>query len=142
MEIENLQHSSHIPPFVTFLVTVLAPYNVMWPITPQRHYLTLSINVYCQLNPPAKSPLYAARLHSVSCAQKGRQREPSVKTLFSPLSAEFWRHCVAFALRPKRRNRSINFKNILFPRVGIEPTTSRVYCHTLCPCATTGLKYN
>ena len=29
--------------------------------------------------------------------------------------------------------------NILFSRVGIEPTISRFYSHTLCPCATTGL---
>ena len=32
--------------------------------------------------------------HAVSRTQQGRQREPSVKTLRSPLSAEFWRHCV------------------------------------------------
>ena len=30
--------------------------------------------------------------------------------------------------------------NISSPRVGIEPTTSRFYNHTLCLCATTGLK--
>ena len=29
--------------------------------------------------------------------------------------------------------------NISFPRVGIEPTTCRIYNYTLCPCATTGL---
>ena len=34
------------------------------------------------------------QLHAVSRTQQGRQREPSVKTLRSPLSAEFWRHCV------------------------------------------------
>ena len=34
------------------------------------------------------------QLHAVSRTQQGRQREPSVKTLCSPLSAEFWRHCV------------------------------------------------
>ena len=33
-------------------------------------------------------------LHAVSRTQQRRQREPSVKTLRSPLSAEFWRHCV------------------------------------------------
>ena len=31
--------------------------------------------------------------------------------------------------------------NISFPRVGIEPTISRVYSHTLCLCAMTGLKF-
>ena len=34
------------------------------------------------------------QLHAVSCTQRCGQREPSVKTLCSPLSAEFWRHCV------------------------------------------------
>ena len=33
-------------------------------------------------------------LYAVSCTQQGRQRDPSVKTLHSPLFAEFWRHCV------------------------------------------------
>ena len=33
-------------------------------------------------------------LHAVLRTQQGRQREPSVKTLRSPLYAEFWRHCV------------------------------------------------
>ena len=34
------------------------------------------------------------QLYAVSRTQQDRQREPSVKTLRSPLSAEFWRHCV------------------------------------------------
>ena len=34
------------------------------------------------------------QLHVVSRTQQGSEREPSVKTLRSPLSAEFWRHCV------------------------------------------------
>ena len=34
------------------------------------------------------------QLHAVSRTQQGRQREPGVETLRSPLSAEFWRHCV------------------------------------------------
>ena len=33
------------------------------------------------------------QLHAVSRTQQGRQREPSLK-MRSPLSAEFWRHCV------------------------------------------------
>ena len=32
--------------------------------------------------------------HAVSRTQQVRQRESSVKTLLSPLSAEFWGHCV------------------------------------------------
>ena len=31
------------------------------------------------------------QLHAVSRTQQGKQREPSVKILRSPLSAEFWR---------------------------------------------------
>ena len=34
------------------------------------------------------------QLHAVSRTKQGIQRKPSVKTLLSPLSAEFWRHCV------------------------------------------------
>ena len=33
-------------------------------------------------------------LHVVSRTLQGRHREPSVKIIRSPLSAEFWRHCV------------------------------------------------
>ena len=29
------------------------------------------------------------------CIPQDSQREPSVKTLLSPVSTEFWRHCVA-----------------------------------------------
>ena len=35
------------------------------------------------------------QLQAVSRTQQDRQREPSVKTLPFPLSAEFWRHCVS-----------------------------------------------
>ena len=34
------------------------------------------------------------KLRAVSHTQQGRQRDSSVKTHRSPLSAEFWRHCV------------------------------------------------
>ena len=34
------------------------------------------------------------QLHAVFRTQQGRQRQPSVNTLRSPLSAEFWRHGV------------------------------------------------
>ena len=60
--------------------------------------------------------LWYITLKSVSFCFQGRQREPSVKTLRSPLSAEFWRHCVlscrnqrrAFASTPERKNGNIN----------------------------------
>ena len=32
-------------------------------------------------------------LYAVSRIQQGRQREPNVKTIRSPLSVNFWRHC-------------------------------------------------
>ena len=32
--------------------------------------------------------------HAVSRTLQDRQREPSVKPLRTPLSAEFWKHCV------------------------------------------------
>ena len=35
------------------------------------------------------------QLHSVPRTEQGRHREPSVRTLRSPLSAEFWRHCLS-----------------------------------------------
>ena len=41
------------------------------------------------------------QLHAISRTQQVRQRVPSVKTLRSPLSAEFWRHCVLSG-RPQR----------------------------------------
>ena len=34
------------------------------------------------------------QIHAVSRTQQRRQKEPSVKTLRSPLSVEFWRYCV------------------------------------------------
>ena len=93
--------------------------------------------------------ILSSQLHAVSRTQQSRQREPNVKTLRFPLSVEFWRHCVlsgrtqsrAFASTPERRNGNINLNNISSPRVGIEPTTSRFYSHTLCHCATIGLNF-
>ena len=41
-----------------------------------------------------KTDVTSLQLHAVSHTQQGRQREHSVNTLRSPLSAEFWRHCV------------------------------------------------
>ena len=55
------------------------------------------LNVFLLLNMIVKiegSLLKKNQLHTVSRTQQGRQGEPSVKTLRSPLSAEFWRHCV------------------------------------------------
>ena len=88
------------------------------------------------------------QLHAVSRTQQGRQREPGVKTLHPPLSAVFWRRGVLSGgnLKSRRvlpRHQREEMKiliNISFPRVGIEPTTSRFYSHTLCSCTTTGLK--
>ena len=35
-----------------------------------------------------------SQLHAVSSTQQGRQKEPYIKTLRSPLSPEFWRRYV------------------------------------------------
>ena len=54
-----------------------------------------------------KGKIYISKKKSASRSsrtQQSRQREPSVETLSSPLSAEFWRHCVM----RERRNGNIN----------------------------------
>ena len=65
------------------------------------------------------------QLHAVSRTQQGRHREPSVKTLRTPLSAEFWRHCVlsvrtppCFASTPERRNGNINLNKYFISSSG------------------------
>ena len=53
--------------------------------------------------------IFFYHLHAVSRTQQGGQREPSVKTLRFPLSAEFWRHCVLsgrIQRRPLSRHQS------------------------------------
>ena len=42
------------------------------------------------------------KLHAVFRTQQGRQSEPSVKILCSPLSAEFWRHYVLSGATQRR----------------------------------------
>ena len=77
--------------------------------------------------------LITMKLSKFLCrTQQGRQREPSIKTLRSPFSAEFWRHCVLSG-GTQRRNENINIINNSFPRVVIEPITSLFYSHTLFP---------
>ena len=81
----------------------------------------------------------------------GRQRESSVKTLRSPFSTNFRRHCVlscgtqrrAFPSAPERRNENVSINKIFIysnsinkifitsPRVGNEPTTSH-FTGTFC----------
>ena len=58
---------------------------------------------------------------------QGRQREPSVKALRSPLftileTLNDW---------SRHQNEKTKILNISLPRVGIEPTTCHVYSHTL-----------
>ena len=48
---------------------------------------------HCKKNRHFKRYLFF-QLEAVSRVYQGRQREPSVKTLRSSLSVEFWRHCV------------------------------------------------
>ena len=81
-------------------------------------------------------------LHAVFLTRQGRQREPSVETLGSPLFAEFWRHCFKcrktprFASTPRQRNVNKCFISSTGYR------TRRVYTHTLCSCATIGLTFH
>ena len=51
------------------------------------------------------------QLHAVSRTRQGRQREPSVKILRSPLSAEFWRHCVLSGSTQRRAPRHQSEEN-------------------------------
>ena len=51
------------------------------------------------------------QLHAVSRTQEGRQREPNVKTLRSPLSAQF-SLCIEWQSTPERRNGNINLSKI------------------------------
>ena len=46
--------------------------------------------------------LYFFFNHAVSCTLQGRQMEPSVKTLRSPLFAEFWRYYVSSGRTQKK----------------------------------------
>ena len=76
---------------------------------------------------------YLHQLQALSRIQQGRQRKPSVETLRSPLSTEFWRRCVLivgsqrriFALMPERRNENINKQSFIsvFPHGDVQPTT-------------------
>ena len=66
------------------------------------------------------------QLHAVSRTQQGMK--PNVKTLRFP---EFWRHCVLSDGTKPARAKILIYNNS--PRVGIEPSTSRVYSHTLVP---------
>ena len=76
-------------------------YNTQWQHeTVEQSYLTLSwtelLNTkLCDKNHRASIIIiFIFQIHAVSRTLQGRQREPSVKTLRSPFSAEFWRHCV------------------------------------------------
>ena len=65
------------------------PYTYFWEYT----YLIAIISLYYFDNSiDAIDIKKINQLHAVSRIQQGRQSEPNVKTLRSPLSAEFWRH--------------------------------------------------
>ena len=61
--------------------------------------------------------MHILKFHAVSRTHQGRQREPSVETLRSPLSAEFWRH-LRFASTPERRNENINLSKYFISSSG------------------------
>ena len=69
-----------------------------------NYYSYANITTFCKKN----------QLHAVSRTQQGKQREPSVKTLRSPLSAEFWRQCVLSGrnqcrILPRHLNENIQY---------------------------------
>ena len=71
------------------------------------------------------------QLHAVSRTQQGRQREPSVKTLRSPLSAEFWRHCVLSGRTQRNKNRILSQEYIyiyIFPLNISKQCESKIGC--------------
>ena len=86
------------------------------------------------------------QLHAVSRTLQGRQREPSVKTLRSLLSAEFWWHCVLsgrtprLSSTPERRDGNINLSKYFISSSGDRIHNRSFYSHTSCRCATTGHK--
>lgn len=49
---------------------------------------------FCEQDPDSVRSIYIFFLYAVSCTQMDKQREPSAKTLCSPFSAEYWRHCL------------------------------------------------
>ena len=56
-------------------------------------YIQLCIlNDFCMMS--CIKLVHQIQFHAVFYTQQGRQREPSVKILRSPLSTGFWRHCV------------------------------------------------
>ena len=67
----------------------------------------------------------SSQLHAISCTQQGRQREPSVKTLRSPLSAEFWRNCVLRGRTQRRACPRHQSEKIYFKKYN---HVYRIYC--------------
>ena len=77
-----------------------------------------------------------------------RQRECSVKTLHSPLSTVYRRHCVLSggtqhrALPPERRNRNINLNKYFTSSNGVRTHNRRVTVTPLCLWATTATMHS
>ena len=71
---------------------VVTDFTVIAYSIPIWRRITIFLQIRMKLN----------QLHAVSRTQQGRQREPSVKTLRSPLPAEFWRHCVLSGRNQRR----------------------------------------
>ena len=86
---------------------------------------------------------YINQLHAVSRTHHGRRREPSVKTLRSPLSLRVeWRNSTPrFASTPERTNKNINVNKYFTSSSGYRTHSQSILqpCYILCPCATTGI---
>ena len=73
------------------------------------------IIILCRYSHPGVIYIWLTlQLHAVSCTQQGRQREPSVKTHRSSLSAEVWRHCVLSGGTQSRSYITLLFKLLLY----------------------------
>ena len=66
---------------------------------------------------------------------------PTFCRILEALLVEWQNSTTHFASTPERKNGNINLNKYLISSSGIEPTSSRFYSHTLCPCATTGLNH-
>ena len=84
------------------------------------------------------------QLHAVSRTQQGRQREPSIKTLHSPLSAEFlevlrveWRNSTLRFVSTPEQSGNIYLNKYFISSSGDRTHKRRVAVTSLCPWATT-----
>ena len=82
------------------------------------------------------------QLHTVYRTLQGRQRAPSVKTLRSPLSVEFWRNCVLSGRTQRRKNIKIKVKLLDCSPLYVWIWKQNYECYTSFVFSITSLKLN